>query len=147
MTMKWILLGAVLGGVGVGLGAFGAHGLDRYFVEKYASTPPKTIAGYSVPASWKYLQDYKTGVRYHLYHALALLAVGLLSLHRPSRWLNAAGVLFLLGILLFSGSLYVLTIAGPDWLGVIWGLVAAVGGTMFILGWVAFAVGACPCRR
>jgi len=145
--MKWILLGAVLGGVGVGLGAFGAHGLDRYFVEKYASTAPKTIAGHSVPASWKYLQDYKTGVHYHLAHALAMIAVGLVSLQRPSRWLNAAGVLFLLGILLFSGSLYVLTIAGPDWLGVIWGLVAAVGGTMFLLGWAAFAVAACPCHK
>lgn len=145
--MKWILLGAVLGGLAVGLGAFGAHGLDRYFVEKYETTPSKTIAGHTVPASWKYLQDYKTGVRYHMYHALALLAVGLVSLQRPSRWLNAAGVLFLLGILLFSGSLYVLTIAGPNWLGVIWGLVAAVGGTMFILGWVAFAAGVCPCDK
>ena len=143
--MNWVFSGVVLGGIAVGLGAFGAHGLDRYFVEKYRQTEPKTIAGHTVPASWKYLQDFKTGVRYQMYHALAILAVGLVSLHRPSRWLTAAGVLFLLGILLFSGSLYVLTIAGPNWLNVIWGLVAAVGGTMFLLGWTAFAVGVCPC--
>jgi len=143
--MKWIMLGAILGGLGVGMGAFGAHGFDRYFVEKYQDTDTKTIAGHHVPASWKYLQDYKTGVRYHMYHALALLAVGLVSLRRPSRALDVAGWLFLLGILLFSGSLYVLTIAGPNWMNVTWGLVAAVGGTLFICGWIAFAIGCCPC--
>lgn len=143
--MKWVLLGAVLGGIGVGMGAFGAHGLDMHFQKKYAETESKEIAGYKVPASWKYLQDYKTGVRYHMYHALALIGLGLLSLQRPSRWLNAAGWLFLAGILLFPGSLYVLTILGPHWLGVTWGLIAAVGGTAFIAGWIAFAAGACRC--
>lgn len=152
--MKWVMLGAILGGVGVGMGAFGAHGLDDHFQNKYAETENKTIAGYKVSASYKYLQDYKTGVRYHMYHALALIGLGVFSMQlsgaaaaRRAKWLNAAGWLFLAGILLFPGSLYVLTILGPKWLGVTWGLIAAVGGTAFIAGWMAFAVGACCCGK
>ena len=143
--MKWIAIGAVFAGLGVAMGAFGAHGLDKYFVKKYGDWEPKTVAGREMPASYKYLQDFKTGVRYHMYHALGLIAVGLVALRRKSKALSAAGVFFVLGILLFSGSLYLLTIFGPYWLGVIWGLVAAVGGTFMICGWIAFAVGTCAC--
>lgn len=141
--MKWIVVGALLGGIGVTAGAFGAHGLDRYFTEKYADVEPKTIAGHTVPASWKYLQDFNTGVRYQLVHALALVGVGLLAMRRPSRSLELAGWLFLLGVLLFSGALFVLTIAGPNWANVRWGLVAPFGGTALILGWLAMSIGAC----
>lgn len=143
--MKWIMIGAVFGGLGVAAGAFGAHGLDDYFADKYAGAEPKTVAGHRVPASWKYLQDYNTGARYQMYHALALLGVGLLSLRRRKRSLELAGWLFALGIVLFCGALYVLTIAGPEWSNFRWGLVAPFGGAALILGWLAFAIGACPC--
>lgn len=145
--MKWIFAGALFAGLAVTAGAFGAHGLDHYFADKYAGLEAKTVAGHSVPASWKYLQDFKTGVRYQMYHALGLLAVGLLSLLQPGRALEWAGWLFVAGILLFSGALYVLTIGGPHWLGVTWGLVAPFGGTAMILGWVAFCFGTCRCGR
>ncbi len=143
--MKWIMLGAVFAGLGITLGAFGAHGLDRYFKDKHAETEPKIIAGYQVPASWKYLQDYKTGVEYQMYHAFGLLAVGFLALRKSSRSLEWAGWMFVAGIVLFSGALYVLTIGGPHWLGVTWGLVAPFGGTAMIVGWILLAIAACPC--
>lgn len=144
-SRAWLTLGAVLAGLAVMLGAFGAHGLDKHFAKKYGETAPKAIGGFEVPASYKYLEDYKTGVTYHMWHALGLIAVGLLSNVRPRRSLQVAGWAFLLGILLFSGSLYVLTIAGPKWMGVTWGLVTPFGGTLFLVGWVALAIAACPC--
>lgn len=143
--MKWITLGAIFAGLGVTAGAFGAHGLNKYFTEKYAETEPKTVAGETLPASAKYLRDFNTGVRYQMWHAFGLIAVGLLALRKKSRSLEVAGWLFVAGIVLFSGALYVLTIAGPHWQGVTWGLVAPFGGTAMIAGWVALAVGACRC--
>lgn len=143
--MKWVTIGAVLGGLGVAIGAFGAHGLPDYFAEKYSDTEAITIAGQEVPAPTKYLDDFKTGARYHMYHAFAILIVGLLSRTKPSRALEIAGWLFLVGILLFSGALYVLAIGGPRWMGVIWGIIPAFGGLAMIAGWLALACGACPC--
>lgn len=83
------------------------------------------------------LAIFQTGVHYHYWHALGLVAVGLACLHLPSSpWLRAAGWLLAAGIVLFSGSLYVLALSGERWLGP----VTPVGGLAFILGWLALAV-------
>lgn len=114
MTAKlWLALGAAYGFLAVGLGAFGAHAL------KARLTP-------DLLAVWR------TAVEYHFYHALALLAVGLLARQLPpSGALNASGVCFALGVLLFSGSLYALALSGVRVLGAI----TPLGGVLFLVGW------------
>ena len=119
MVASWFATGAVLCGVGVVLGAFGAHGLkDRLAVDMLAV--------------------FETGVRYHLVHGLALLAVGWAASRWPNGWVGAAGWLFVAGIAIFSGSLYLLAVTGARWLGAI----APIGGVCLIGGWVVLAVGA-----
>lgn len=101
----------------VAIGAFGAHGLK-------ARIAPELLA------------VYKTGVEYHFYHALGLILVGLASFHLPeSAWLRAAGWAMVAGILLFSGSLYLLALTGLPWLGAI----TPLGGASFIAAWTLFA--------
>jgi uncharacterized membrane protein YgdD (TMEM256/DUF423 family) len=117
--VNWLAAGAIAGGVGVALGAFGAHGLKER-------------------VSADLLAVFETGVRYHLVHALALLAVGCVGLRGSGTWLNAAGWLFLIGIVVFSGSLYLMTLTGARWLGAI----TPIGGVSFILGWLALAAAA-----
>src|SRR5690242_4089195 len=107
----WLFLGSLLAGLSVAAGAFAAHGLDGYFAEKYGSET-RQVAGREMLRSEKSLHDFKTGAEYQMYHSLALLVVGLLATQRPAASLNVAGWSFLLGIVLFSGSLYVLTITG-----------------------------------
>jgi uncharacterized membrane protein YgdD (TMEM256/DUF423 family) len=112
------LAGAVLGGLGVILGAFGAHALKATLsADKHAI--------------------FEVGVRYQLVHALALLAVGLLLRTTDGAWLRAAGPLFLGGVVLFSGSLYGLALGGPSWLGP----VTPIGGLLLIAGWIVLALG------
>ena len=109
----------MLCGVGVVLGAFGAHGLrDRLAADMLAV--------------------FETGVRYHLVHGLALLAVGWAASCWPNGWVGAAGWLFVAGIAIFSGSLYLLAVTGARWLGAI----TPIGGVCLIGGWVVLAVGA-----
>jgi len=85
------------------------------------------------------LAVWNTGVQYHLWHALGMVLAGLsTSLLTDGVWVRLAGWLFLAGIALFSGSLYALALGAPKWLGA----VAPLGGTAFILGWLAFAVAA-----
>ena len=136
----WVTVGAVLGGLAVTLGAFAAHGLDTYFAEKYQGET-RVKAGVELPAAQKYLADFKTGADYQMIHALALIGVGLLLQKRSSKSLQVAAWSFVLGVLLFSGSLYILTTTGQRW----WGMVTPLGGLLLIVGWVAFAIGACPC--
>lgn len=100
-------------------GAFGAHGLR-------SRVDPSLLA------------VFETGARYHLIHALALLAVGLAESRQPSRWYTGAGWLFLCGTLVFSGTLYLMTLTGERWLGAI----TPIGGVALIAGWIALAVGA-----
>jgi uncharacterized membrane protein YgdD (TMEM256/DUF423 family) len=135
VSLPWLPIGAVLGGLAVATGAFAAHGLDKMFAEKYRDAPPKMVAGREIPASWKYLQDFKTGAEYQMYHALALLGVGLAARGAKTRALDVAGWSFLLGIVLFSGSLYVLTLTGETR----WGMVTPFGGLLFLVGWASFA--------
>jgi uncharacterized membrane protein YgdD (TMEM256/DUF423 family) len=134
----WIALGSILAGLAVAAGAFAAHGLDGFFAQKYADTPPRQVAGIDVPAAQKYLADFKTGAEYQMYHALGMIAVGLLMRWQPSRAGTIAGVCFLLGIVIFSGGLYALTLTGMRKLGAI----VPIGGVLFIVGWAALACAA-----
>jgi uncharacterized membrane protein YgdD (TMEM256/DUF423 family) len=118
----FVRLGAVLGFLGVAAGTFGAHGLER------VTSEPKALAWWS------------TGVLYHLVHALAVLAVGLLATApggeaRPSRALTVAAWSFTLGVVVFSGSLYAMALGAPRWLGAI----TPLGGVAFLTGWVSLA--------
>ncbi|WP_169975981.1 DUF423 domain-containing protein [Tautonia rosea] len=115
----WARIGAILGGVAVIAGTFGAHGLE-------GKVEPKA------------LETFEIGVRYQMYHALALLAVGLLALRAgPSRAISAAGWLFLFGSIVFPGSLYLLVLAGgtANWLG----MITPIGGVAFVAGWITLA--------
>jgi uncharacterized membrane protein YgdD (TMEM256/DUF423 family) len=129
MTAKtWILLAGILGAAGVALGAFGAHSL------------PGLLAGWQLDDAeiTKRLDTFEKGVRYQMYHVLALFGVGLWAWQRPSVALNVAGVAFVVGILLFSGLLYAIVFTGIKPLGA----VVPLGGTAFIVGWLAIAVAA-----
>lgn len=109
-----LLLGAVYGFAGVAAGAFGAHAL------KARLTP-------DMLAVWR------TAVEYQFWHALALLAVGVLARSQPAPALTAAGVCFALGVLVFSGSLYALSLSGIRGLGAI----TPLGGLLLLAGWAA----------
>lgn len=118
MVAGWFAAGAAMAGLGVLLGAFGAHGLR----ERIA---PDLLAVYD------------TGIRYHLVHALALLAVSWAADRWSNAWVGASGWLFAAGIVVFSGSLYLLAVTGARWLGA----VTPVGGVCFLAGWAALALG------
>jgi uncharacterized membrane protein YgdD (TMEM256/DUF423 family) len=140
----WLTTGAVLAGLAVAAGAFGAHGLDRQFYAKYAGQTYEKKVGTTVvsqiPLAQKYLADFKTGAEYQMYHGLALLAVGLLANTRPSRRLTIAGICFVAGVLGFSGGLYAYTLSGEKWIGQ---FIVPVGGVLFLVGWAALALAAC----
>ncbi|HHW77461.1 MAG TPA: DUF423 domain-containing protein [Xanthomonadaceae bacterium] len=118
----WAKVFLILGSVGmvlaVAMGAFGAHALKR-------TLTPDLMA------------VYQTAVHYHVYHALGLLAVGLLALHLPATAsLRGAGVLMAAGLVLFSGSLYALSLSGSRWLGAI----TPIGGAAFLLAWLLLTI-------
>ncbi|MCA9062825.1 MAG: DUF423 domain-containing protein [Planctomycetaceae bacterium] len=140
---RCLMIASLLGFLAVFAGAFGAHGLkdSGYLTRKYSDTEEKEITALHVPASFKYYTDFETGVRYHMWHALAMLGTGLMMRRCPGRSLRVAAWCFLTGILLFSGTLYVLVIGGPDFLDIRWGAIAPVGGTLLLIGWIALAVG------
>jgi uncharacterized membrane protein YgdD (TMEM256/DUF423 family) len=112
----FLSLGSIGGALAVMIGAFGAHGLKGKLSEEMLSI-------------------YKTGVEYHFYHTLALLVIGLVAMHFKSALLTASGWSMLVGIILFSGSLYALSISGIRVLGAI----TPIGGLLFIVGWVLLA--------
>lgn len=114
-----LLLAALFGFTGVGLGAFAAHGLKGQL-------------------SAEYLAVFQTGVHYQMLHALALLGLAALWQRLGGRLLTAAGVCFCVGILLFSGSLYALTLSGISALG----MITPVGGLMFLAGWLCLGLAA-----
>jgi uncharacterized membrane protein YgdD (TMEM256/DUF423 family) len=122
---NWLVLGAVLGFGGVALGAFGAHGLEGLF------------KSWELPAAdqAKRLQNWDVAVRYQMYHVAAILVVGCLASRCQTRWLDAAGALFGLGVLVFSGCLYAYALSGLRILG----LIVPLGGTAFLVGWLALA--------
>lgn len=132
---RWISIGAVVCGLAVGLGAFGAHGLQDMFAKKYADMT-RTVAGQTVPLASKFLNDFKTGAEYQMFHGLAIIAAGLLAQRRPAPSKTLAAWAFALGILLFSGSLYILTLTGVTK----WGMVTPFGGLAFLIGWLLLAI-------
>ena len=127
---RWIAIGALLGAAGVALGAFGAHGLEGRL----------TSLGYTGDDLARRLANHETAVRYQMWHALAIVLVGVVLGTRPSQWWNAAGGAFLAGVIIFSGLLYVLVVAGPSWRWL--GGVVPIGGLSLIAGLVLMAVGA-----
>jgi uncharacterized membrane protein YgdD (TMEM256/DUF423 family) len=123
MERMFFAIGSFSAFLAVLLGAFGAHTLkDRL--------PPELI------------NTFEVGVRYHMYHALGLLAVSWAATRWPGAAVSWAGWLFVAGTVLFSGSLYLLSLTGLRWLGAI----TPIGGTAFLLGWLALAWGAWSAR-
>jgi uncharacterized membrane protein YgdD (TMEM256/DUF423 family) len=112
MLRTFLMLSAFFGFTGVALGAFAAHGL------KNRLTP-------------EYLAIFHTGVLYQLIHTLAIFGVAILATQIQGRLVSYAGIAFVLGILLFSGSLYLLTLTGVSKLGII----TPIGGLCFLIGW------------
>ena len=135
--MIWLRIGAIFGFVAVVAGAFGAHGLGDHFEKVYKDVPPKTVMGKEIPATEKYFNDYKTAAEYQMIHSLALVVVGVLSLFWTGcpRAVNAAGICFTTGILLFSGSLYLLSLYHLPKLG----MVTPIGGLFLLAGWISLA--------
>lgn len=120
MHKKYIAAGAFLGGLAVALGAFGAHGLQK------------------ITDDAKIIQNFQTAAQYQMYHALALIATGILYEKFGGKLLNIAAGLFILGIVFFSGSLYLMTwlkIEGSSAVKAI-GPVTPLGGVCFIAGWL-----------
>ena len=113
---QWLILGAASAFLSVAAGAFGAHALR-------ARLSPDLLT------------IFETGARYHMYHSLGLIAIGLLSQTRPGALLNGAGWAMLAGIVLFSGSLYLLVFTGVTRFGAI----TPIGGVAFLLGWALLA--------
>ena len=118
MQKLFLLSAGLLGLLATVLGAFGAHALKAKFT----------------PAM---LSVYQTGVQYQFYHAFALLLVAVLLFHIQNIWLNLSGIAFITGIVFFSGSLYLLSIIGIKWIGII----TPFGGLSFILGWLCLIIG------
>ncbi|MCA9073795.1 MAG: DUF423 domain-containing protein [Planctomycetaceae bacterium] len=141
---SWVALGAALAGVAVMMGAIAAHGIESHLAKSYEGQTRKTV-GMEIPAAQKYLADFKTASRYQMSHALGMIVVGLLATRRRSKLLTVAGWAFLVGISLFSGSLYVLSLMAhgfSDGTRHAIGLTAATGGTSFIIGWGCLAIAA-----
>src|SRR6476620_9118042 len=116
---SWIFVAALLGALGVACGAFGAHGLKSHFARDGAISQDDERS----LASWE------TAARYQMYHALALLAVGILASRGSGRLLNAAGLAMTAGTLIFSVCLYALVLTGQRLLGAI----VPIGGSLLIL--------------
>jgi len=113
MVKTILITASVVLALAVIIGAFGAHGLKSHL-------------------SSDSMQTYKIGVEYHFYHGLGLFLIGVLSILMPSSLLNWSAIFLFFGIILFSGSLYLLAVTGIKWLGAI----TPLGGLSFIAGWV-----------
>ncbi|MBE9039534.1 DUF423 domain-containing protein [Oscillatoriales cyanobacterium LEGE 11467] len=121
MTKIFIAIAAILGALSVGCGAFASHALKEQI-------------------SARSLEIFETGAKYQMYHALALLLVALLltRLEFIPTTLVASGISFIVGVVLFSGSLYALSLTGVKWLGAI----TPLGGVAFLVGWGCLAISA-----
>ena len=126
MTQFFLTIAAIFGGLSVAGGAFGAHALREKISDAFGER------------SYRSLEIFDTGARYQMYHALALLLVAILMsrLESPPRTLLVSGWLFIIGVVIFSGSLYALSLTGIKSLGA----VAPLGGLALMLGWAALAV-------
>ncbi|ACB00003.1 MULTISPECIES: DUF423 domain-containing protein [Cyanophyceae] len=119
MTRFFLVIAPILAGLAVAAGAFASHGLKE------------TLDANA-------LDIWETAAKYQMYQAIALLLVGLFSVQGsfPQSWLNGAGIAFIVGIVLFSGSLYALSLSGVKILGAI----TPLGGAAFIVGWICLAI-------
>jgi uncharacterized membrane protein YgdD (TMEM256/DUF423 family) len=123
MHKGYLITAALMGALSVALGAFGAHALKAVLTEEYLNT-------------------YETAVRYQFYHVLALALTGVLYKSYPGNLLKTAGRLFIIGIIFFSGSLYLLTYGSATGASFRWaGPLTPLGGVMFIIGWICLALG------
>lgn len=118
MHKLFLVAGSLIGGLSVMIGAFGAHALKKLLTENGRT------------------DVFETAVKYQFYHAFALLILGLLMLKIEHKFLNYAGYSFLAGIVIFSGSLYILSISNIKWFGAI----TPIGGLCMIAGWLLMAV-------
>lgn len=129
----WIACGALLAALAVMAGAFHAHGLETYFRNRDVD---------SVSAASR-LHQFELAVRYHMLHALAMVACGLVGLHRNTAWVFLAGLAFLVGIAFFSGGLYMQSLTGslplPN--------IVPAGGIAYIVGWLLQAAAAVCLRN
>jgi len=123
MHKGFLIVASIFGMLSVALGAFGAHALKKI-------VPPETVA------------SFETGVRYQFYHTFALLMVAVLFGNFPGKWMTWAGWLFILGIVLFSGSLYILTaMKAASTVGLRGiGIITPFGGLLFIAGWLCLLI-------
>lgn len=119
MQKLFLILGSVYGGLAVMIGAFGAHALKNIL-----ETSGRTEA-------------FETAVKYQFYHALALVLLGILMFNLKHQFFTYAGYSFTIGILIFSGSLYVLCMTGIAKFG----MITPIGGVMFIAGWIFLLYG------
>ncbi|GAK06955.1 DUF423 domain-containing protein [Geomicrobium sp. JCM 19038] len=118
MKNQWIATGAILAMLAVAIGAFGAHGLEGSITDNM-------------------LENYQTGVQYHMFHSLGILVIGIvISMTGPSKLLQVSASLLVIGIVIFSGSLYVMALTGMTWLGAI----TPIGGVSFISGWLCLTI-------
>jgi len=127
----WMMLGAICGALGVSLGAFGAHGLDAALAVDSADVT-------AVELREKRLDNYEVATKYLMYHAPALIVVGMIASRKRSKALTVAGWGFLAGAILFSGCLYAWVFTQITPLV----HVVPIGGTGYIIGWIALAVAA-----
>jgi uncharacterized membrane protein YgdD (TMEM256/DUF423 family) len=113
----WLMLGAIGAALAVSTGAFGAHILEPIVTESVFIT-------------------YQKAVRYQMYHSIGLILVAFLTSQTPAKVINIAGWCFLIGIVTFSGSLYLIVFTGFTWLGAI----TPIGGFAFVIGWICLAI-------
>lgn len=124
MHRPYLIIAALLGALSVAMGAFGAHGIRN-------AVSPDVF------------EIYETAIKYQFYHTFALFIVGMLFYHFPNKLITTAGLLFIIGIVLFSGSLYLITAlkaagtAVPTGVGII----TPIGGLFFIAGWIVLLSG------
>ncbi len=124
MHKSYLIIAALFGALAVALGAFGAHGL------KSVTTPDV-------------VEIYETAVRYQFYHTFALLAVGILYIWFPGKLISLSGLFFIIGVVLFSGSLYLITFlkAADKVISPAIGVITPIGGLFFIAGWLLLLFG------
>ena len=113
----WVIVGAILLALAIVLGAFGAH-----IIKSKISSEDLAI--------------FEIGVRYHIYHAIGLMVVGLIGFHVHQNIIDIPALIITAGIIIFSGSLYILVLTGVRWMGSI----TPIGGLLFIIGWILLAV-------
>jgi len=128
-----LILGSVLAGLAVAAGTFGAHGLPALLEQRHALSQTATPVDFA-----KAIANFETAARYQMYHAIALLFIGLWAERRPAKALRVASAAFVCGSLVFSGFLYALVLTQQKWLGAI----VPIGGVSFLVGWIATLIAA-----